>query len=68
MYIEAFLGAFFISLICSMGGLSGSVILLPFQILVLGINSITASAQNFIYNIIATPLGVITYIKNKIHR
>ena len=63
--LQAFIGAFLISFICSLGGLSGGIILLPFQMIVLGIPSLPASAHNFIYNVMATPLGVMKYIKSK---
>lgn len=55
--------AFGISLLTSMGGVSGAFLLLPFQVSVLGFNSPSVSATNHIFNIVAIPSGVYQYIK-----
>jgi uncharacterized membrane protein YfcA len=55
--------AFFVSIVCSLGGLSGAFILLPFQMSVLGFTSPAVSATNFVYNIVATPSGVYRFFK-----
>jgi len=55
--------ALIISAFGSLGGLSGAFILLPFQMSVLGFTSPSASATNFVYNIIAIPSGVFRYFK-----
>lgn len=57
------LAAFFISLICSMGGVSGAFLLLPFQISVLGYTSPGVSATNHIFNVVACPAGVWRYAR-----
>ena len=46
-----------------MGGVSGSYLLLPFQITVLGYTTPGASSTNLLYNIIAVPGGVYRYIR-----
>jgi uncharacterized membrane protein YfcA len=53
--------AFAISLFTSIGGLSGAVLLLPFQISVLGFTSPAVSATNHLFNIVAIPGGVWRY-------
>ncbi len=51
------LASFCISLLFSPGGTTGAFLLIPFQISVFGINSLSVTATNFIYNFIAIPLG-----------
>jgi hypothetical protein len=55
--------SFVISFFCSMGGISGAFLLLPFQVSVLGFTNISVSSTNFLYNIIGIPGGVWRYIK-----
>lgn len=55
--------SFIISLFTSMGGVSGSFLLLPFQISILGFTTPGVSPTNLIYNIIAVPGGVYRYIR-----
>jgi len=55
--------SFIISFFTSMGGVSGSFLLLPFQISILGYTSPGASSTNLLYNIIAVPGGIYRYIK-----
>jgi len=54
---------FLISVLTSMGGLSGAFLLLPFQMSVLGFVSPAVSPTNQIFNVIATPSGVYRYIR-----
>lgn len=53
--------AFVISLLTSMGGVSGAFLLLPFQVSVLGFHSPAVSATNHLYNTLAIPSGVWRY-------
>jgi len=46
-----------------MGGVSGAFLLLPFQVSVLGFNSPAVSATNQVFNIVAIPSGVYSYIR-----
>ncbi len=46
-----------------MGGISGAVVLLPFQMSVLGYANPSVSATNQIFNILACPIGVWRYWK-----
>jgi uncharacterized membrane protein YfcA len=55
--------AIVISFFCSMGGVSGAFLLLPFQMSVLNFTSPSVSSTNLIYNIVAIPSGVYRYIR-----
>jgi len=55
----AFVAAFF----CSMGGVSGAFLLLPFQVSVLGYVTPSVSATNQVFNLVAIPSGVYRYIR-----
>jgi uncharacterized protein len=55
--------AFVVSFFSSMGGISGAVLLLPFQMSVLGFTSPAVSATNLVFNIIAIPGGVYQYTR-----
>lgn len=57
--------AFCVSLITSMGGVSGAFLLMPFQMSILGYTSPSVSATNQLFNVIAIPSGVYRYIKEK---
>ena len=55
--------SFVVSFFCSMGGLSGAFLILPFQMSVLGFTSPAVSSTNFVFNIVAIPSGVYRYIR-----
>ncbi|MBN2125083.1 MAG: sulfite exporter TauE/SafE family protein, partial [Deltaproteobacteria bacterium] len=55
--------AFVVSLMTSMGGVSGAFLLLPFQVSYLQYTSPSVSATNFVFNIVAIPSGVYRYIR-----
>lgn len=57
------LAAFAVSLLTSMGGVSGAFLLLPFQVSVLGYDSPSVSATNQLFNVVAIPGGVYRYIR-----
>ncbi|MBA2442371.1 MAG: sulfite exporter TauE/SafE family protein [Rubrobacter sp.] len=57
--------AFFVSLLTAPAGVSGAFLLLPFQVSVLGFTGPAVSPTNLIYNIVATPGGIYTYIKER---
>jgi len=52
-----------ISSLTASGGVSGAVLLLPFQVSVLGYSGPGVSPTNLIYNIVAIPGGVYRYIR-----
>jgi uncharacterized membrane protein YfcA len=56
---------FVVSFFTSMGGISGAFLLLPFQVSVLGFTSPAVSPTNLVYNIVAIPSGVYSYIKEQ---
>lgn len=58
-----FATAFTISLVCSMGGISGAFLLLPYQVGILGYTQPGVSATNQIFNILACPAGVWRYAR-----
>lgn len=55
--------SFFVSILASTGGISGAILLLPFQFSVLNFTSPAVSATNQLYNIVGIPGGLIRYIK-----
>lgn len=55
--------AFGISFFCSMAGISGAFLLLPYQISILGYVQPGVSATNQIFNILACPAGVWRYAR-----
>lgn len=55
--------SFLISLLCSPAGISGAVLLLPFQMSVLGYVSPGVSATNQVFNILACPAGIARFAK-----
>ncbi len=57
------LAGFTIALFCSMGGVAGANLVLPFQMSVLGFVSPAVTPTNHIYNLVAIPMGVYRYIK-----
>ncbi len=52
-----------LSFFTSMGGVTGAVLILPFQVSVLGFTSPSVNSTNLLYNIIGAPGGVYRYIK-----
>lgn len=57
--------AFFISLLCASGGISGAFLLLPFQVSVLNYTAPSVSATNHLFNVFAIPFGVYRYWREK---
>lgn len=55
--------AFVLSFFCSMVGISGAFLLMPFQMSVLGFAGPAASATNLVFNLFATPGGVWRYMR-----
>jgi uncharacterized membrane protein YfcA len=53
--IVALVAAFVIALVASPAGISGAVLLLPFQVAVLGTPSPAVTPTNLLYNVVATP-------------
>jgi len=55
--------AFCVSFFTSMGGVSGAILLLPFQVSVLGYTSPSVSGTNHVFNVVAIPSGVYRYLR-----
>ena len=58
-----FLAGFVVAFFCSIGGISGANLLLPFQMSILGFTSPAVSATNHLFNVVAIPSGVLRFIK-----
>ena len=58
-----FLMALGASFLCSMGGVSGAFLLLPYQVSVLGFHKPSVSATNLVFNIVAIPGGVLRFLR-----
>ncbi len=58
-----FAAGFAVAFVCSMGGVSGANLLLPFQMSVLGFVTPAVSATNHLFNIVAIPSGVYRFIR-----
>jgi hypothetical protein len=52
-----------ISFFCSMGGVSGAFLLLPFQMSVLGFTGPAVTPTNLLFNVVGIPGGVYRYIR-----
>lgn len=61
LYVAAVLASFTISMLASPAGVSGAVLLLPFQVTVLGTPSPAVTPTNLLYNVIATPGAIYRY-------
>ena len=59
------LAAFAISLVTAPAGISGAFLLLPFQVSVLGFTGPAVSPTNLIYNVVATPGGIWSFVKER---
>ncbi|KWT82810.1 sulfite exporter TauE/SafE family protein [Candidatus Magnetominusculus xianensis] len=55
--------AFVLSFFTSMGGVSGAVLILPFQVSFLQFTSPAVNSTNLLYNVVGIPGGVYRYIK-----
>jgi len=55
VYISALAAAFTIATLASPAGVSGAVLLLPFQVGVLSTPSPSVTPTNLLYNVVATP-------------
>jgi uncharacterized protein len=59
--VVALLAAFAIAVVASPAGISGAVLLLPFQVSVLGTPSPAVTPTNLMYNAVATPGAIYRY-------
>ena len=63
VYIVALLASFTVATVASPAGVSGAVLLLPFQVTVLGTPSPAVTPTNLLYNVVATPGAIYRYWK-----
>lgn len=63
LYVVAFAAALAISVVASPAGVSGAVLLLPFQVSILGTPSPAVTPTNLLFNVIATPGALYRYRK-----
>ena len=61
LYVVALAASFGIATIASPVGVSGAVLLLPFQVSVLGTPSPAVTPTNLLYNVVATPGALYRY-------
>ena len=61
LYVVAFFAALVISTVSSPAGVSGAVLLLPFQVSVLGTPSPAVTPTNLLFNVVATPGALYRY-------
>src|SRR3984957_13194606 len=59
--VVALAAAFVIAVLATPAGISGAVLLLPFQVSVLGTPSPAVTPTNLLYNVVATPGGIYRY-------
>jgi uncharacterized membrane protein YfcA len=60
-YVVALVGAFVLATLTTPAGVSGAVLLLPFQVGVLGTPSPAVTPTNLLYNVVATPGALYRY-------
>jgi uncharacterized protein len=63
--IAALIAAYVIAVFTTPAGISGAVLLLPFQVSVLGTPSPTVTPTNLLYNVVATPGALYRYWRQK---
>jgi uncharacterized membrane protein YfcA len=61
----ALVAAYVIAVVATPAGISGAVLLLPFQVSVLGTPSPAVTPTNLLYNVIATPGALYRYWRQK---
>ena len=61
LYIVALAASFTIATLATPAGVSGAVLLLPFQVTVLGTPSPAVTPTNLLYNVVATPGALYRY-------
>ena len=63
--VAALAAAYVVAVLATPAGISGAVLLLPFQVSVLGTPSPAVTPTNLLYNIIATPGALYRYWRQK---
>ena len=60
--IVALVAAYVVAVLATPAGISGAVLLLPFQVSVLGTPSPAVTPTNLLYNVVATPGGALSVL------
>ncbi len=63
--VTALLAAYVVAVLATPAGISGAVLLLPFQVSVLGTPSPAVTPTNLLYNVVATPGALYRYWRQK---
>jgi uncharacterized protein len=63
--LVALIAGYAVAVLATPAGISGAVLLLPFQVSVLGTPSLAATPTNLLYNVIATPGALYRYWRQK---
>jgi uncharacterized membrane protein YfcA len=63
--LVALVAGYAVAVLTTPAGISGAVLLLPFQVRVLGISTVAATPTNLLYNVIATPGALYRYWRQK---
>ena len=61
VYVAALAASFVVATVASPAGVSGAVLLLPFQVGVLGTPNPSVTPTNLLYNVVATPGALYRY-------
>ena len=65
VYVVALVASFIVATVASPAGVSGAVLLLPFQVGVLGTPSPSVTPTNLLYNVVATPGALYRYWRQR---
>ena len=65
VYVVALMASFIVGTVASPAGVSGAVLLLPFQVGVLGTPSPAVTPTNLLYNVVATPGALYGYWRQR---
>ena len=65
VYVAALGASFAVATVASPAGVSGAVLLLPFQVGVLGTPSPSVTPTNLLYNVVATPGALYRYWRQR---
>jgi uncharacterized protein len=63
--LVALVAGYAVAVLTTPAGISGAVLLLPFQVRILGISTVAATPTNLLYNVLATPGALYRYWRQK---
>lgn len=56
-----FVAGFSVAVVCTPVGISGAFLLVPFQVSVLGLTSVSVSSTGLVFNVVSAPAGIVRY-------